>query len=343
MSSVETPNKKPKIPCDICGKRLCNLKSLKRHKATQHNIRPPKPNFKCSDCSFFTSSLGATKTHMEFVHQSKDIRWCGYCNTVCSSTTTFVEHVKRVHGLPVWKKEGESEINTIPPIAEAFNGNVQSYEIETSNDVDLLELFIRKKPDITSIIEDKVMESPQKVQFLTEISFMKPVEGSGNNEQITIYVNTKMQSVFVDGLDDDAFYEMVEQILVTTNNFASHGSGWTVSNIDRIIVNTLAFSPIRAGTFLELPPELRKEHFLLNIKTRNDERCFAHCYAAAHSLNHGPALYETHDYRSRVNPSTYSEENPLAKQPLGEFTYPMSIHQMKRFETMNNVKVNIFR
>ena len=39
----------------------------------------------------------------------------------------------------------------------------------------------------------------------------------------------------------------------------------------------------------------------------------------------------------------YGPENPRAKQPVSEFMMPMAFHQLKKFEQLNQVRVNVFR
>ena len=51
---------------------------------------------------------------------------------------------------------------------------------------------------------------------------------------------------------------MIEQMFLSLNNFASHGSGWTV----------------------DLPTELARSQYLLHIRNRPDENFFLYCYTA---------------------------------------------------------------
>ena len=48
-------------------------------------------------------------------------------------------------------------------------------------------------------------------------------------------------------------------------------------------------------------------------------------------------------FRPRTNISTYSSENPSAKQPVGDFDMPMSLMDISKSEDLNDVQVNVFR
>ena len=153
-----------------------------------------------------------------------------------------------------------------------------------------------------------------------------------------------MQRVDFTGLSKPCFAGMVEQMLLSLNNFASHGSGWTVDSIENIELRFARSKPIAASSCLALPTELAKCQYLLNIRNRQDGKCFLYCYTAQYHQLFGPALIPTDaSWRQKSNPIMYSSENPRAKQLVGDFMMPMAFHQMEKFEQLNKVRVNVFR
>ena len=58
-------------------------------------------------------------------------------------------------------------------------------------------------------------------------------------------------------------------------------------------ISFAGFSPLRAGSYFELPDALSAASTLLtNINTKDDDRCFLYCFVAAyHNVKDEPALY----------------------------------------------------
>ena len=83
-----------------------------------------------------------------------------------------------------------------------------------------------------------------------------------------------MQRVDFTGLSKSCLAGMIEQMLLSLNNFASHGSGWTVHRIENVELRFVKSKPISASSYLALPTELDRSQYLLNIRNRHDEEMF---------------------------------------------------------------------
>ena len=96
-------------------------------------------------------------------------------------------------------------------------------------------------------------------------------------------LNSKMINVFFSGIDKVTYLEMIEHMVNAINTFSSHGSKWIVERIEKMSVSFAAFSPIQAGSYIELPDSLKpvKQSFT-NITTRNDQNCFLYCFVASY-------------------------------------------------------------
>ena len=236
------------------------------------------------------------------------------------------------------------------PSERAFGDTLKVHEITVGlRDVDLLHVMQLKRRKIENIINIKVQQHSQKVQFNWVIDLVKPVKtdddlSSSQPDRISIHVASKMEWVDFGVLAEKTFHAIVEQMLLALNNFASHGSGWTLNQIVNIEIRLAKAKPIRASSYLALPGNLERTCSLLNIRNREDENCFLYCYTAAYHLKFGPQLLPPGAPARRItSPVTYGPDNPLAKQANGVFDMPMGFHQMTRIEELNNVCVNVFR
>ena len=89
------------------------------------------------------------------------------------------------------------------------------------------------------------------------IKFANDINESGSgevrSEKTMWYLNSKMIKVFFNGIGKKTYLEMIEHMANAINTFSSHGSGWIVERIEKMSVSFAAFSPMRAGSYINLP------------------------------------------------------------------------------------------
>lgn len=318
-----------------------------------HKVSPTHKTYDCAECNYKTEKLTNLSSHMQYQHVGSSLRHCIYCNCCFASDVSYIDHMNSQHGLPVWGPEVERVEPYIQPKQRVFNGSCKIYDFSVGdNEIDLLCFLRSKKDEIDNILRWNTQSSPQKVQFCAELELVKPslarnqrFEDPSNpseEDSTPLFVNSRMVYVDFGGLDNDAFFTMIEQMLLTLFNFGSHGSGWMLSKIRNVEMRLVKSRPIKASSYLALPADLAGSQCLLNIRNTQDENCFLYSYIAQYHLTFGPPLVQEADgYRKRTSPQTYSVEG--AVQPAGDFPMPMSLNDLSKFEQLNDVQVNIFR
>lgn len=266
------------------------------------------------------------------------MRHCIYCNVTFDNAMDIAQHLETVHGLPRSSAMATDQL----PTESAFEGATEVYRLPILNALDLLRCWAMLKLTIDSIIHEKTREYPQKVQFVSEVSLFKTAD-DGEIKNQEFYAATKQRTVYSTGLEDDMYWNMVEQMLIQLYNSTQDGSGWIVRTICSLQVRFAAFVPARGSSFVDLPKQLKAMKCFLNIRNHNDHTCFLMCWTAAYHLKHGPCLLKDKTWRTPTDPDQYRSSNPLAKIPVGSYTLPMSIHDIDRFETANKTNVNVFR
>ena len=123
---------------------------------------------------------------------------------------------------------------------------------------------------------DHVQQESIKMQLSFEVSLIKHISGEEEElDKIMLYLKKDMVRVDYGRLESGQFVEMIEHML---NCFASHGSGWLVENISIISMKFSKISLLRAGSYLPLPSDLKKQKFnLAKIETKNNNKCFLYC------------------------------------------------------------------
>lgn len=330
---------KPTFHCQNCSKSYKSQSTLNRHQRDFHKILDKTTSFRCDDCNSVFGNLADVTSHSEETHRKSVIKLCIYCNVTFSSLQRFSTHVQNEHGLP---SSGFIQPE-VQPSSSSCSAALKIYELPVDNsEADLLQYMLTQKSTIYDVILQNVKNFSYKVQFSAIISLVKP--DGPEEKQIDVFLNTYMMPVFFDGLSDEQFLDMVQQMISTLNVFATYGSGWIVQKIKKVVVNMGKFSPIRGSRYISLPPELDNEQSLLNIRNMGDNNCFLHCFIAQYHLTFGPSLHPPRaTKRQKEDPWYYSSGNPIAHVPQGTFTMPMSLNQIHRFEELNDVSVNVFR
>ena len=91
-----------------------------------------------------------------------------------------------------------------------------------------------------------------------------------------------------------------------------------------------------------LPPDLQKCNSLLNIRNHTDSNCFIYSFVAASYLKNND--FEGEEGQNDSLKLTFHEfyQNLSSLQPAGEFAMPMSFNDIEKFETLNDIEVNVF-
>lgn len=88
------------------------------------------------------------------------------------------------------------------------------------------------------------------------------------------YFSSKTQTIINKNDIDTAINTSNQQILNIIDVWMSEGSGWTIEkeSVLEPFVNITKYAPLRGGSYIELPRELRNaSKGLINIKNEDDE------------------------------------------------------------------------
>ena len=208
-----------------------------------------------------------------------------------------------------------------------------------------LQAFMKFKQErIQELIDQKLSEGPQKVQFSAELQLLSQQfrEPDEDDERITIFANSLMTPVYAEGLSNADFSSMVEKMLAVLFTFASSGSGWLLEKVLRVNIKFAKYRPASASSYINLPPHLQKSNSLLNIWNHKDKNCFIYSFVAASYLKNNNFEGEEgrNDSLKLTSPEFY--QNMSSLQPAAEFAMPMGFNDNDNFETLNDVEVNVF-
>ena len=186
-----------------------------------HGVQPQFPALECSPCGFETLNILIMNQHSRREHGGEVQNQCAYCPLVFNNQSNFHQHLKNIHGLPVWNQGHDN--NQAVPVQSAIRGALEIYEIEGNDHTDVSSFMNLSRYHITELIRQKTLEDPQKVQLSLSITLTKGV--TEEEKHFTIYANAEMQIVYTDGLSEEQFFESVQHIVNMVSMYATSGSG----------------------------------------------------------------------------------------------------------------------
>ena len=333
-------SKKPRVACSQCDKTFSCRQNMNCHAREIHDYIGHKSVKQCSLCHFKTKFILQMSLHFKKVHSQLIRRICSYCITAFDNSDSLYNHQEEVHGLPHPMRAEKNSLKK--PTTTAINESLKVYTILGNEEEDLFEFMMDKKAEIHRIILQNTVCNAQKVHFCATIELEKAIQ---DEDGMKIVVRSNMQPVYKEGLKEEEYLDMVEKMLTILYTFTASGSGWIVVKIVQLEIRVALFAPMTGSSYIALPNKLQSSNSLLNIRNREDHNCFLYCFTAAWHRKYGPALTPPgqHPRIKRTDPRLYSDANPVAHQPRGEFDMLMGLGQIPRFEEINRCRINIFQ
>ena len=143
-------------------------------------------------------------------------------------------------------------------------------------------------------------------------------------------INTRNYELFRTS-DLREWYEsrVIEPTLASLEEFQERDSGWALSRILNLTINVNKCNPMRAGCHINLPREIVTKRAVVNVRSM-DNACFAWSVVAA--------LYPAERHVERE----VSYPHYTAVLNLEGIEFPMTLQQIKKFEKLNDISVNVY-
>ena len=134
------------------------------------------------------------------------------------------------------------------------------------------------------------------------------------------------QKVITEETDPHEVYnEMVDEIEEEIQKIENaEGSGWVFVEVENLTLHTDIWDPIKAGSYIDLPKELKNKNAIINMKNEDNNKCFLWCVLRA--------LNPKDSHPERIDKDLKSKENTLNMEGI---VYPVDLKDIKRFEKQN--------
>ena len=218
------------------------------------------------------------------------------------------------------EKKAKDELNKIfTPIREAsaFRSYTNQYVMSNTNlNLGPKEFLEYGKPPIINIFN-----SNRNIKTILYLH-VKMTQGEREVEFAFHYKGLKL---ILEGTDENDIYdEMVEEILEEIDMARDgEGSGWRFEKVIKLILHTTRWDPLNAGSYIELPQELKNKKAIINMKNQ-DDKCFM--WSVLRALN------PKDNHPERVDNDLKNKVDTLNMQGI---QYPVSFRGIDRFESQN--------
>jgi len=122
---------------------------------------------------------------------------------------------------------------------------------------------------------------------------------------------------------------VIEPTLTSLEEFQERDSGWALSRIINLLININKYNPLHAGCYIELPREIKLKRAVVNVQS-TDNACFAWSVVAA--------LHPAE--RNSGQKSSYPDCTSVLN--LKDIEFPMTLNQIKKFENLNGISINVY-
>ena len=224
------------------------------------------------------------------------------------------------------EKKVKDELNKIfTPIREAsaFRNFTNQYVMSNNN----LNLGPKKfleyaKPPIINIFNsNRNIKTMLYLHVLMERQ--QPEEPEPRIDKFAFH--SKGLKLILEGTDENDTYdemadEIMEEIIKTE---IAEGSGWVFVKVEKLVLHTTRWEPVTAGSYIELPQELKNRKAIINMKNQ-DDKCFM--WSVLRALNPKDKNAERIDNDLKNKVDTLNMEG---------IQYPVSLRAIDRFEHLN--------
>ncbi|XP_050066624.1 uncharacterized protein LOC126555790 [Aphis gossypii] len=126
--------------------------------------------------------------------------------------------------------------------------------------------------------------------------------------------------------------KMFDKINKEESNFVTKGSGWSLYSIDALQLRINIVNSLTGSSYVILPECIRNKKAVINVKN-NDNKCFKYAILTK---------YNTRSDKTKFSNQYFKILEKKSRLNFHCIDFPTPVNQIKSFERLNNVSVNVF-
>ena len=73
---------------------------------------------------------------------------------------------------------------------------------------------------------------------------------------------------------EDSYQSSMNKIWNSFDVYLKNGSGWRLERMEKILLNTYTYTPIKISSYIKTPKALAGKKALINVQNEDDKKCF---------------------------------------------------------------------
>ena len=224
------------------------------------------------------------------------------------------------------EKINKSEKELFKPIKgkEAFKGYALNYIIEGNPYYGPVDFLKAAKPPMVNIMNNN-RNTKVKLDFIVTMERVSLDPDGLKYPRKEFKFHSIGKKIITEATDTvEIYHEMITEILEAMLRVEqAEGSGWVFIKVIRLILKIDKWDPLKASSYIDLPPELKNKKALINMKN-TDNKCLL--WSVLRGIN------PKKEHPERIDKDLKSKENTLNMEGI---EYPVRVKDIKRFEKQN--------
>ena len=223
-------------------------------------------------------------------------------------------------------KEEHDRIFTFRKELSAFNNYTDQYVIDGSDIYDPLSFLKEAKASIIN-----VLDTNRGIKTILYFRCIMTKDESMGETTKEFNFHSAIKLILESTDVEEVFKEMIDEIEEAVQKVQdAEGSGWIFKEVLDIKLHTAKWDPLNAGSYIDLPPNLKNKKAIINMKNQ-DDKCFLWCVLRA--------LNPKNNHPERVDKDLISKQNTLNMEGI---KYPVDFRGIDRFESLNpNISISV--
>ena len=223
-------------------------------------------------------------------------------------------------------KEEHDRIFTPRKELSAFNNYIDQYVIDGNDYNDSLVFLSDAKPSIINVLDTN--RGIKAILYLICIMYKQTNTGVVRQE---FAFHSAIKLILENTDVGEVYNEMADEIEASIQKVENaEGSGWALEKIKNLTLHTAKWDPLNAGSYIDLPANLKNKKAIINMKNQDNE-CFKWCVLRA--------LNPVEKHKDRVDKNLISKQDTLNMKGI---KYPVDFRGIDRFESLNpNISITV--
>ena len=175
--------------------------------------------------------------------------------------------------------------------------------------------------------ELRALRGGLKFQLALKVELVK-VNPDGSEEFMEPVLRHRQEAVLQESEITAALEEAFPRLQETLEKLTHRGSGWAVVQVRKLWLDIARYQPLRGGSYIPLPPELKNKKAVVNVKNKDDQ-CLRWALRSA--------LFQAAENPHR--PANYPAADGLNFTGIDA---PTPISQIGKVERQNDLAINVF-